>query len=159
MSFSYKSLQSRIIHYSVTIQCCAYDRYTTSPHLFEGDTEDAFIRVRNKVLVLHILLHWIPAIVNIIHIYFAISIARWKSHFMVVIAMLMLFWLLALWILLLNQVWRYLLEFVFSSKLLVFIVCDCWTGQHPKNQANRVGFDYRLFACQFKRAMSDLLAR
>jgi len=51
MSFSYKSLQSRIIHYSVTIQCCAYDRYTTSPHLFEGDTEDAFIRVRNKVKV------------------------------------------------------------------------------------------------------------
>ena len=107
MSFSYRSLQSRIIHYSVTIQCCAYDRYTTSPHLFEGDTEDAFIRVRNKVLVLHILLHWIPAIVNIIHIYFAISIARWKSHFMVVTATLMLFWLLVLWILLLNQVWRY----------------------------------------------------
>jgi len=25
--------------------------YTTSPHLFEGDTEDAFIRVRNKVKV------------------------------------------------------------------------------------------------------------
>jgi inositol-phosphate phosphatase/L-galactose 1-phosphate phosphatase/histidinol-phosphatase len=30
-------------------QCCASIRYTTSPHLFEGDAEDAFIRVREKV--------------------------------------------------------------------------------------------------------------
>jgi hypothetical protein len=34
--------------------------------------------------------------------------ARWKSYCMAVIVMLMLFWLLVLWILLLNPGWRYI---------------------------------------------------
>jgi hypothetical protein len=125
MPFGYKSLHSWIIYYNVTIQCCAYDRYTTSPHLFEGDAEDAFIRVRNKVWALHILLNSIPAIVNITHMHFAISIARWKSHFMVVIVTLMLFWLLVLWILLLNQVWRYdyrLVRFCLQFRVSCFLL-------------------------------------
>ncbi|OEL33629.1 Bifunctional phosphatase IMPL2, chloroplastic [Dichanthelium oligosanthes] len=46
---SCNSLAQAYLYYN--IQCCAYDRYTTSPHLFEGDAEAAFIRVRNKVKV------------------------------------------------------------------------------------------------------------
>lgn len=106
MSCGYISLQSWTMHYSIAIPCSAYDRYTTSPHLFEADAEDAFIRVRNKVWVLHIASSF-SATFNITHVHFTISTARWKSHFMAVIVMLMLFWLLVLWILLLNLVWRY----------------------------------------------------
>ena len=40
------------LQYNNSLFC--FGRYTTSPHLFEGDAEDAFIRVRNKVWVLHI---------------------------------------------------------------------------------------------------------
>jgi hypothetical protein len=98
------------------------------------------------------MIHWIYAVVSITNMYFAISISRWKSHYMVVIAMPMLFWLLALWILLLNQVWRYvtilLLGFCVQYRVSCFLsfLTAVRKGLY-QNQANIVDFHYKLFAC------------